>query len=92
MPQSTSTVGQKPQVGGEFLTFFLDDDEYGFEILKVQEIIGMMNERHTRAMDSALCAVVYLLAANNRSGLLSSHLRSINQTVIRPRTTVSELH
>jgi chemotaxis signal transduction protein len=43
MPQSTSTVGQKPQVGGEFLTFFLDDDEYGFEILKVQEIIGMMS-------------------------------------------------
>jgi purine-binding chemotaxis protein CheW len=43
MPQSTSTVGQKPQAGGEFLTFFLDDDEYGFEILKVQEIIGMMS-------------------------------------------------
>jgi HPt (histidine-containing phosphotransfer) domain-containing protein len=43
MPQSTSTVGQQQQVGGKFLTFFLDDDEYGFEILKVQEIIGMMS-------------------------------------------------
>src|SRR5262245_5651603 len=43
MPQSTSTGGQPQQVGGKFLTFFLDDDEYGFEILKVQEIIGMMN-------------------------------------------------
>jgi len=43
MPQSTSTVGQRQQVGGKFLTFFLDDDEYGFEIHKVQEIIGMMS-------------------------------------------------
>jgi len=43
MPQSTSTVGQKRQVGGKFLTFFLEDDEYGFEILKVQEILGMMS-------------------------------------------------
>jgi purine-binding chemotaxis protein CheW len=36
-------VGQQPPAGGKFLTFFLDDDEYGFEILKVQEIIGMMS-------------------------------------------------
>ena len=43
MPQSTSTVGQQQQVGGKCLTFFLDDEEYGFEILKVQEIIGMMS-------------------------------------------------
>jgi purine-binding chemotaxis protein CheW len=28
--------------GGKFLTFFLDDEEYGLEILKVQEIIGLM--------------------------------------------------
>ena len=27
--------------GGKFLTFFLGDEEYGVEILKVQEIIGM---------------------------------------------------
>jgi purine-binding chemotaxis protein CheW len=43
MPQSPSTAGQQQQVGGKFLTFFLDDDEYGFEILKVQEIIGMVS-------------------------------------------------
>jgi len=43
MPQSPGTAGQQQQVGGKFLTFFLDDDEYGFEILKVQEIIGMMS-------------------------------------------------
>jgi purine-binding chemotaxis protein CheW len=28
--------------GGKFLTFFLDKEEYGLEILKVHEIIGMM--------------------------------------------------
>lgn len=30
------------QIGGKFLTFFLDKEEYGIEILKVQEIIGVM--------------------------------------------------
>lgn len=29
--------------GGKFLTFFLEGEEYGLEILKVQEIIGMMD-------------------------------------------------
>ena len=29
--------------GGKFLTFFLADEEYGLEILKVREIIGMMD-------------------------------------------------
>jgi purine-binding chemotaxis protein CheW len=29
-------------VGGKFLTFFLAGEEYGLEILKVHEIIGMM--------------------------------------------------
>ncbi|MBI2886034.1 MAG: chemotaxis protein CheW [Chloroflexi bacterium] len=28
--------------GGKFLTFFLDNEEYGLKILKVQEIFGMM--------------------------------------------------
>lgn len=28
--------------GGKFLTFFLAEEEYGIEILKVQEILGMM--------------------------------------------------
>ncbi len=27
---------------GKYLTFFLDEEEYGLEILKVQEIIGML--------------------------------------------------
>ena len=31
-------------LGGKYLTFFLGDEEYGLEILKVQEIIGMGGE------------------------------------------------
>lgn len=29
--------------GGKFLTFLLQDEEYGLEILKVREIMGVMN-------------------------------------------------
>jgi purine-binding chemotaxis protein CheW len=31
------------QLGGKYLTFFLAEEEYGIEILKVHEIIGMMS-------------------------------------------------
>jgi len=40
MSQASKTPG--PKAGGKFLTFFLAGEEYGIEILKVQEIIGMM--------------------------------------------------
>ncbi len=33
----------KSTYGGRFLTFFLSNEEYGFEILKVQEIIGFQS-------------------------------------------------
>ncbi|HON60134.1 MAG TPA: chemotaxis protein CheW [Smithella sp.] len=36
---STATVDSR---AGKYLTFFLDHEEYGVEILKVQEIIGRM--------------------------------------------------
>ena len=36
-----NAAGVAPERGGKFLTFFLADEEYGVEILKVQEIIGM---------------------------------------------------
>lgn len=31
------------ELGGKYLTFMLDDEEYGIEILKVREIIGIMD-------------------------------------------------
>lgn len=33
----------RSDLGGKFLSFFLGDEEYGLEILTVQEIIGMMD-------------------------------------------------
>jgi purine-binding chemotaxis protein CheW len=39
------TEGAKTR-GGKFLTFFLADEEYGIEILKVQEIIGLLPITH----------------------------------------------
>ena len=41
-PQTGSSAVAAPVGrGGKFLTFYLADEEYGVEILKVQEIIGM---------------------------------------------------
>jgi purine-binding chemotaxis protein CheW len=37
--EQTETVAR----GGKFLTFYLGEEEYGLEILKVQEIIGLMS-------------------------------------------------
>lgn len=39
--EKTVEHGEKPE-GGKFLTFFLGKEEYAIEILKVQEIIGLM--------------------------------------------------
>jgi purine-binding chemotaxis protein CheW len=41
-PRSDNAVDGVPIRGGKFLTFFLAGEEYGIEILKVHEIIGMM--------------------------------------------------
>lgn len=40
--RSAAQPGAGKGLGGKFLTFFLGNEEYGLEILKVQEIIGMM--------------------------------------------------
>jgi purine-binding chemotaxis protein CheW len=37
-----ATAEKREVKGGKFLTFFLDAEEYGIEILRVQEIIGVM--------------------------------------------------
>jgi purine-binding chemotaxis protein CheW len=37
---STKPMPGNLALGGRFLTFYLSSEEYGFEILKVQEIIG----------------------------------------------------
>ncbi|MGZ8457119.1 MAG: chemotaxis protein CheW, partial [Gemmatirosa sp.] len=40
-PNATTPVAPAHDRGGKFLTFYLADEEYGVEIVKVQEIIGM---------------------------------------------------
>ncbi len=43
MSSTTQEISTARRVtGGKFLTFFLAKEEYGIEILKVQEIIGVM--------------------------------------------------
>jgi purine-binding chemotaxis protein CheW len=38
-----SIIIAKSALAGKYLTFMLADEDYGLEILKIQEIIGMMN-------------------------------------------------
>jgi purine-binding chemotaxis protein CheW len=42
-PELTSTRRTGRALGGKYLTFGLAEEEYGLEILKVREIIGMMD-------------------------------------------------
>ena len=46
--------------GGKFLTFFLRGEEYGLEILKVQEIIGMMSVTPVPRTPDFICGVINL--------------------------------
>ncbi len=41
--KSSATMEQARDLGGKYLTFRLDNEEYGVEILKVREIIGLMD-------------------------------------------------
>jgi purine-binding chemotaxis protein CheW len=49
-----------PQVSGKFLTFFLDCEEYGVEILKVSEIIGLLPITHVPGIPPFARGVVNL--------------------------------
>jgi purine-binding chemotaxis protein CheW len=40
--QATAVADDPKKRGGKFLTFYLEGEEYGIEILKVQEIIGLL--------------------------------------------------
>lgn len=43
-PQTRQTAADRiHELGGKYLTFRLDNEEYGVEILKVREIIGLMD-------------------------------------------------
>lgn len=42
-PVNETTSSELRDLGGKYLTFLLDEEEYGVEILKVREIIGLMD-------------------------------------------------
>jgi len=46
--------------GGKYLTFRLDDEEYGVEILKVRELIGMMDITAVPRMPTYMKGVINL--------------------------------
>lgn len=41
--EAQDVMGKGPDLAGKYMTFKLADEEYGFEILKVREIIGLMD-------------------------------------------------
>jgi len=46
MAEEVVQTKEMAKLAGKYLTFKLGAEEYGFQILKVQEIIGMMNVTH----------------------------------------------
>jgi purine-binding chemotaxis protein CheW len=61
MSTPTASVIAPPTArGGKFLTFYLADEEYGVEILKVQEIIGMQPITRVPRTPSCIRGVIHL--------------------------------
>ncbi len=62
MATETAVAGatMEQTVGGKFLTFFLADEEYGIEILKVQEINGMLSITPVPRVPSFIRGVINL--------------------------------
>lgn len=50
----------KTHRGGKFLSFYLKEEEYGIEILKVQEIIGMLPITRVPRTPEFVCGVINL--------------------------------
>lgn len=53
-------IGQEEEGSEQYLTFFLDDEEYGVEILRVQEIKGWDKVTHLPNSPHYLCGVLNL--------------------------------
>lgn len=60
MGTTTSTTPAAGQLGGKYLTFFLGDEEYGVQILKVHEIIGMLPVTRVPRMPDYIRGVINL--------------------------------
>jgi purine-binding chemotaxis protein CheW len=58
--QGTATADAATDRGGKYLTFRLAEEEYGIEILKVNEIIGMLPITRVPRMHEAVRGVINL--------------------------------
>ena len=58
--QTVTNNETKARQGGKFLTFCLAEEEYGIEILKVQEIIGMLPITRVPRSPRFICGVINL--------------------------------
>lgn len=58
--QQAAAAEFKHAQGGKFLTFCLAEEEYGIEILKVQEIIGMLPITRVPKSPRFICGVINL--------------------------------
>lgn len=56
----TAPVAALSELGGKYLTFFLEQEEYGLEILKVREIIGLMDITPVPRTPDFVCGVINL--------------------------------
>ena len=57
---AANVVASGAREGGKFLTFFLGGEEYGLQILTVQEIIGMMDVTPVPWTSGYICGVINL--------------------------------
>lgn len=57
-PQSEQSIGER--LTGKYMTFKLDNEEYALEILKVREIIGLMEITRVPKMDDFIRGVINL--------------------------------
>ena len=57
------TTTAPPELGGKYLTFYLGEEEYGLEILKVREIIGLQPITRVPRMPASMLGVINLRGA-----------------------------
>lgn len=93
MTDSTNTIEDETQandqhdLGGKYLTFFLSDEEYGLEILRVHEIFGLMPVTRVPRTAAHILGVINLRGKvipvlDLRSKFGASSTEDTNQTCI----------
>ncbi|MBK7644695.1 MAG: chemotaxis protein CheW [Planctomycetes bacterium] len=87
MNPQTATKPKLEALAGKYLTFFLGEEEYGIEILKVQEIIGLLKitpvpntPKHMRGVINLRGKVIPVVDIRERFGM--SAVEATKQTCI----------